>query len=191
MKYVIWLAGGFIEFALLLGFVNSGLNLFRRYGDSAALKSTMVVLGILSILWGALVWYLATRSPETWRVWWEWSVAFAREEKTWLIGTAIAFTVGIVSMGLMGIPSMYLGEAVVQPLIATPLAWKAPHGDTSWPMLLGYAALLPWIAFASHLAIKKFFSTMTMPTHAAVVITATAILSLVVHVLYRFSNRHG
>jgi phosphotransferase system glucose/maltose/N-acetylglucosamine-specific IIC component len=104
-----------------------------------------------------------------------------------LLVTVVASAIGFLSMGATGMAVFAAADWLVDRTLAIPLGWARPHGDTVWPTAIMYALAVPWVALGAFLFVRP-----RLPTQAGRVLavtTFTAIVMLLVHVLYRAQAR--
>jgi hypothetical protein len=145
----------------------------------------------VSVLVGALLMgagFLARKGDAAhWARYRESAFEFAAAHKWWLIVASVVSFGGSVLMGLPGGALSSILDGVVN-LFADPLGWGAPHGDTQWPLALGYTFLGPWACFGIYLGIGRL--TGRRPS-AASVLFFSALAFVAFHTLFRFLNRLG
>jgi hypothetical protein len=159
------------------------LDLIRNFSGS---KESLVfcLIGIIFICIG---WFSKSRELSDWQSMWSTITIFASTYKIWLWGAAISTIVGFVLGGLPGGALMELLNLIIDPLIAKPLNWTAPHGDTIWPTAIIYTLLTPWVSFGIYLAGQRLVSSSINPWIYVPSLTFACLI--IFHIIFRYTNR--
>jgi hypothetical protein len=104
-----------------------------------------------------------------------------------LLVAVVASVVGFLSMGATGMLVFTAADWLVDLAIAVPRGWARPHGDTVWPTAIMYALATPWVALAVFVGVRN--RTTARVTRWLAIASGTALVMLVVHVLYRAGSR--
>ena len=189
MKLIVYVLGA--AAALVLGANLWGVLQGLVY-DTAP-RHTLLLRGLaLCVAGGLVVWAVrsgADMSNDEWHERLAISLGFARAHRWWLISATAASLLGVLAIGLPGMGLYALLDVIVTPLAARPAGWGVPHGDTIWPTAIAYSLFTPWIAFATSLMTQRLWTSGRPLLIATATTTATFLVMLVVHVVYRFANR--
>jgi hypothetical protein len=104
-----------------------------------------------------------------------------------LLVAVAASVIGFLSLGATGMAVFTAADWLVDRTLAIPLGWARPHGDTVWPTAILYALATPWVAMVAFALVQH--RTPSRVVRWMTITCATALVMLVVHVLYRVASR--
>ncbi len=162
---------------------SNGLILIRNFSESYE----NLVFSLIGIIFICIGWFAKSRELSDWQSYWSTITIFSSTYKTWLWGAVISTIVGFVLAGLPGGALMELLNLIIDPLIAKPLNWTAPHGDTIWPTAIIYTLLTPWVSFGIYLAGQRLVGSSINPWIYVPSLTFACLI--IFHIIFRYTNR--
>lgn len=185
MRIIVYAAGACAVVGLAANLWDALLSLYRAF-DGATLATALGLAAAIAVV------VVATRraaalSAGAWQAAGHATVRFLAAHRVGLIAATLTSAAGLLTMGAPGVLLFAAFDAAVQAGIAGPLGWPTPHGDTMWPMAIGYALLAPWLIFGATLLLARWTMLRRWPAAGLAGGAALAVL-LALHLVYRAVN---
>ncbi|OVE76691.1 hypothetical protein BVX98_05255 [bacterium F11] len=167
--------------------ISNAYALFRNLKNIPENSITFFILGLFLI---GIGFFIRSREVSDWSRYGASAIDFIRMHKGWLISALSISIGGILLLGLPGAALMeWVLDPVVEALVAGPLRWAKPHGDTVWPMALLYTVATPWLCFGLFLIIGKTSLSHVRPWNFVALSTLATALLFLSHIVFRFCNK--
>jgi hypothetical protein len=182
---IIFLSYGTIIFGSFI-FLSNAFQLVSHLKSPRPDTFIFLCLGALSIGLGL---FMKSRSMDDWQHYLDVAGHFFVTYKIWIISAVCVSVGGVVLVGLPGAAILGGLDPLIEVVAAKPLGWSQPHGDTTWPLALFYSVAAPWLFFGIYYTLKKTTLLESKAWQFGGVFLLTFLALLLIHLLYRFSNR--
>ena len=188
MKWAIYGIGCIAIFILVANLLGIALTIskFHQLKGSTLRAAVVLVMATLFAIWATQ--RLAVVPNEIWTQAAQHVGRFTYTHKSWLIGASVASFIGFLTLGAPGGILFTALDSIVNLVLAHPLGWRSPRGDSVWPTAIVYSLLAPWAAFAVFLGLKRVWVSSGPFILWWGTFAVTFVIFLAIHILYRRSN---